>query len=808
MTRAYAAWIDRHRHRILVASFAIVVASAWLASQLSVEADLSYLLPPSAESVRHLRAIEQRARVLGTVMVAVDSADPVARAKAATALRARFATLPPGLVSSVDFDDAVARKFTWEHRWQEVPLADLAKARDALRTEIHDAHLRADPLYVDLDDPAPASSDAGKLRDRLHDAERDKDAPAELVSHDRHVQLMVLRTAYSSGDIAKDEQLLEAVAAAIAVVHRDVPTAELGFAGDVVLTVAEHGAILDGMLLAIAATVGLVLLALILYYRSAVAVAALSWSLVVGALVTFGFARVAVGHLNLATAFLSSIVIGNGINFGIILLARYQECRRTGLEGVDAIAEAIGSTLAGTLAAALTAAVAYGSLTLTAFRGFRDFGIIAGVGILPCWIAAYTVLPAMIAVASRRGYLRPRPEPAIGRVLGWLAPRRPRVLVAAMVVVTAVAGIAAVRYLANDPFESDFRNLRSSSPAIDAENHWMETVDHGFGQGISGGFVIAVNRRDQVKPLVDTLRAHDAGKPDKAKLFSRISSLEDLAPSDRPARLVIIDELARMLTDDKLEQLEPEDRADALALRPPATLAPLTDADIPDELAWPFTEADGSRGKLVLAMAGWGYDDWDAHDIVRFARDVRALDLGPGVLLGGSSFVFADMLDLVDQDGPIATLASALGALLVVALIVGRRRHGAITMLCGATGTLGMLALASAFGLRVNFLDFVALPITIGIGIDYAANIAARDRHDPTLPIDQLLARTGSAVLLCSFTTIVGYGSLLLSRNQGIRSFGAAAILGEATCLVAALVFAPALLRMKRRTPSTTATAS
>jgi hypothetical protein len=49
---------------------------------------------------------------------------------------------------------------------------------------------------------------------------------------------------------------------------------------------------------------------------------------------------------------------------------------------------------------------------------------------------------------------------------------------------------------------------------------------------------------------------------------------------------------------------------------------------------------------------------------------------------------------------------------------------------------------------------------------------------------------------MCSFTTIVGYGSLLLSVNQGIRSFGMAAILGEVTCITAALVLAPTLLQL------------
>jgi len=795
---AYARWIDRHRLRIAAASLAVVLLAGWLASRLRVEADLSYLLPPSAPSVRDLRAIERRARVVGTVLVAVESDVPARRATAAAALRRRLAAIPPDLIASVTADDRAARRFAWDHRWLAAPLDDLRRARDAIHDELDHARLEANPLFVELDDHVPPRHDVQDLRDRLHQAELDEDAPGDLVSDDGRVQLLIARTAHASGDVDRDARVLDAVTAATTAVARATPGAAVGVAGDVVLTVAEHDAILDGMVIAVVATVVLVLLGLLLYYRSAVAVAALSWSLVVGAVVTFAIARLAVGHLNLATAFLSSIVIGNGINFGIILLARYMEERRAGHDGVDALAAAIGGTLAGTLSAALAAAVAYGSLTLTAFRGFRDFGVIAGLGILPCWIAAYTVLPAVVAIAARAGRLRPRREPAVGRVLAALAPRRPGLRVLVLAGLTLAAGAMTWRYLAHDPFESDFRHLRSTSPEIDAEGRWMAVVDRGFGQGISGGFVIAVERRSQTAPLLARLRAHDAGKPEDQKLFSRTSSLDDLLPADQPARLALLAELRGLLTDDAIDELEPEDAADARALRPPADLAAVRDADVPDELAWPYTEADGTRGRIILAMPGWGYDNWDAHQIVRFAHDLRALDLGPGVLLGGSSFVYADMLELVSHDGPIATLAALLGAVVLVLLIVGWRRHGLVTLACGFAGTVAMLALGSVLGLRVNFLDFVALPITIGIGIDYAVNLAARDRHQPSLGARQVLARTGSAVLLCSYTTIVGYGSLLLSRNQGIRSFGTAAILGEATCLGVALLFAPALLQVLR----------
>jgi hypothetical protein len=56
---------------------------------------------------------------------------------------------------------------------------------------------------------------------------------------------------------------------------------------------------------------------------------------------------------------------------------------------------------------------------------------------------------------------------------------------------------------------------------------------------------------------------------------------------------------------------------------------------------------------------------------------------------------------------------------------------------------------------------------------------------------------TGGAVTLCSVTTVIGYASLLVARNQALFSFGVLAVLGELACLAAALLAFPAILRLK-----------
>jgi len=120
-----------------------------------------------------------------------------------------------------------------------------------------------------------------------------------------------------------------------------------------------------------------------------------------------------------------------------------------------------------------------------------------------------------------------------------------------------------------------------------------------------------------------------------------------------------------------------------------------------------------------------------------------------------------------------------------------RARPSARVLVSLVVGVVLMGGVATAVGLKINFFNFIAYPITFGIAVDYGANVAARmQSRGSVLPA---LAEVGPAVALCSWTTIVGYGSLLFSINRALRSFGWYAMLGELTTIVTALVLLPAL---------------
>ncbi len=812
LAKRYVAWLKRNTLVLIAVHLALMIGALYLvAFRLPLHADFSHLLPQDAASVKDLRRLEARVRATETVLVLVDAPTPEARAKAVTELAAGFREIPRDLVDVVATDQNETRAFLEANKHLLVPLADLERARDALKKRVDQVKIENNPLFIDLDDEPPDPEAQKKQQAEIDELKRRRDdAQVQLdrlsnVSADGRVAIIQVRTPFRATDAGKGEKLLEAMGHVRAAVTASTPGVKIGFTGSIVTSVAEHNAIAKGMLLSSLITGALVALVLVLYFRSATLLVLLVGTLLLMTLFSFGAAALTVGHLNAATAFLAAIIAGNGVNYGIVLIARYLEERRK--HDVDAsVATAVMTTLRPTAIASLGAAIAYGSLAATSFRGFSDFAIIGAIGMLVCWVGTYVLLPALILRFGRNTRIYQGDSQLGGALVRVLGFRRSGAVVVVSLVLALVAGAISYHYIASDPFEYDIKNLRSEgADAVEARG-WMSMSDKHFGRGISGRTVIAVDHLEQVPRVVEALRKRNGDLPPDRQTIGDIWSIYSFVPVDQDAKLVILAEL-RELVDLAAEGIEDEKlRADLIALRPPDELKPLTIDTLPASLRERFTEKDGRVGFLIEVRPAPLLDEWNGKDLIRFAHAVQTIDIGGGetVTTSGSSVIFADIVGSIERDGPLVTAVAAIGLILMVLLLVGLNRRAFAVLVGTAAGTLLMVATCALVGIKVNFLDFVALPITLGLGIDYAINVAHRQDHEDIPDPLHTLLTSGSAVFLCSITTVIGYGSLLVSDNLAIRGFGTASLIGEITCLLTALVVVPAILALgrNRRRPS------
>ena len=819
LAQRYAAWLDKYRILILVASVLVAAVGGRFASQMGIKSDLTNLLPSSRVSVRDLTAVQKRARPFGTVQIVITGADPARVSAASAAVAAKVGALPPDLVAAFSADDGAKYRYAWQHRFLLADEKDLVDARDTLKERIKAAKLEANPLFIDLDEddkPKPGAPEHDRLKeleDKLADLESKATHPPPRASKDGKLHLLIVQTTFSASDPDRAGRLINAIRDVIGVVEEAYPDVAYGLTGNITMSMYEHDSVLQGMALSGIVTVLLCGIALYLYYRSGRIVLAMLWALGVGVLATFAVAQVMVGHLNVMTAFLFAIVVGNGVNAGLIFVARYLEELRASHDPSGAIASAIGGAMRGTLAATATAGIAYTSLLVTDFRGFRQFGAIAGVGMGLTWIATFSVLPAALFVLARRGHIKESKPPAIGEALAFLLPtKRLQLAMGIGAAITAISLAIAIVYIAKNPFTHDWRDLQSSTKAIRGTQELNKQISSAFpaGSELSGQayqLAIAVQRRDQVAPLVARLRAADTDRPPEQRWIKDVFSLDDILPKDQDRKLAVLREITALIDDPKLQQsLSPEEKRDLDRIKPPADLRPVVDDDVPQELAWPFIEKDGTRGRLVILRGANRFNSFNVDHRLEFAKEVRQLDLGgsasgnaSGTLAAGESLIVADIIVTMEHDAPRMIVFALLGSVIAVFVVIGLRRHGLVTLACGLAGVVLMIAGCAIAGIPVHFLDLIALPITIGIGIDYAVNLAARDRQDRDLGAKHLLRTTGGTVLLCSYTTGVGYATLLMSANGGIRAFGLAALIGEVACITMALVVAPAWLTLLRQ---------
>ena len=115
-----------------------------------------------------------------------------------------------------------------------------------------------------------------------------------------------------------------------------------------------------------------------------------------------------------------------------------------------------------------------------------------------------------------------------------------------------------------------------------------------------------------------------------------------------------------------------------------------------------------------------------------------------------------------------------------------------LAMIPMATGMIQMCGLLGFLGISLNPANMIVLPLILGIGIDDGVHVV----HDFLRQTGnyRISNSTASAVVITSATTMIGFGSMMFSHHQGLRSLGQVLTLGVFCCLLCSLLILPPLL--------------
>jgi predicted RND superfamily exporter protein len=798
---------------VLLGAGVLAVLAGWKASELRINTDLAALLPEAYPSVQALNRLKEAVGGESAVEVAIESRDvDAARAFAerlipeALTLR-RLETGTPYL-TGVEYRRDL--RFLDRHLLYFATPDELDTLEAFVRAQMDRARVLADALALDSGDaiePSPRSVDLRAAFAALGLREYP-------ISSDSTVLALRFHPTGAQTDIGFIDDLYSDLDSLIASLDPAAfaPDMRVTTAGRLLRQSVEIHAITDDVRRSFGAGVATVLLVVVLFFlyktvhtrsrggfrwrivagevvRTPVMALVLGLPLLIGLCWSGAVAAMAIGELNLMTSTLGLVLFGLGIDYGIHFYARYVETRGGGRSVEQAAEETFTSAAPAVVASALSTAASLFVLVLADFRGFSEFGLIGGCGILFSAVTMLTVLPALLVLAERFHLLHL--DSGLGEAEAEArAPRRvpfTRSILAGGLLLCIVALVLLPRVR----FEYDFGKLEPTYPAYEARAARAQPV-YDAGRLRNPAYLL-LDEPEDVAPTVDALRR--LAREDT--LILAVESLQERFPTDTASARWKLDRLAeiRVLLDDPFLQLDTtgavERLREALSITEPIPLD-----SVPDFLKQPFMTKSGEVGNFILVYPSATLSE--GRRSIHFANLVGEVRLPDGrtVHAASTSLVAADMLRLMLSEAPKMVLIAALLIVVLMALTFRSARWTALALVPLVVGLLWMLGVLAVAGIPLTFYNLVVLPAILGIGNDSGVHIVHRYREEGPGSIRRILRSTGEHVAMGALTTLIGFAGQLLSFHPGLRSIGLLAVAGNTATMLAALVLLPALIQV------------
>jgi uncharacterized protein len=829
----------------------LVVLGLYIKNNLQLRTDLMELLPRDSPRLKALESQLGRAGGGANILVVVESPDPAANEKVIDALAGRIdaqlatqstcrtrcgadvacaAKCGPQLIGYIESGTKDLKAYYASQRWLYASLKDLEDADHDLDRQIAIQSGAVEDLLSDDPKPkqsAPAAAgktDAGQPEAKAalgmdpyiqkwdEAAQKNDNYPTGyFCTPDRKMHgLRIVSTTLGFG-AADSAMLLEHVKDWMHEIRPEQYAGmNWGLGGDIPNAQEEKESLVTDALWATLLAVLLILGGVVFYFRSPWSLLAIALPTFLGAAGAFALATATIGYVNTAGLFLAAIIVGNGINYPIVLLGRYREFRARGEAPDEARRNAVWNAFRAELAGAAVAAIAYGSLTVTRFRGFSQFGTIGFFGMLFVWLSIIPIVPAVIAFSENLqeklpAFMRDPSSRIEGdgtsgpmmRLLANFTGRFPKIIVGVTLIFTVWCGIKAVPFL-KDPWEYGFDKLSSQSTRQSGAGVWSNKADAIFGKSNITGARLFADSPEQVPELRERILANDKADP-QGRLINDIVTVWEMLPGqpeEQAKKLEALSQIRDRLSPGVLSRLTPAERSKIEGMRPPESLRTLSPKDLPPLILRRFSEKDGRIGTLVYVK----FKDLPASDgriALRVSKTVDNIQLHDGTIVqtASHSSIYAEMIDSMRRDGPLASLVAFFAVALVVIFATASFRGAVSVLLSLIVGFVCLLGGASIMQAHLHYINFIAIPITLGIGCEYPFNIFDRTRLLGG-DIRMAIKRSAGPVALCSYTTMIGYGSLLFNDFGALKSFGRLAIAGELATVIAALVFLPALLHL------------
>jgi len=666
-----------------------------------------------------------------------------------------------------------------------------------------------------------------------------------LASKDGRFVYMILDLKKNKGGFSNKWIPLERLRGHIRGLAKQYPDLKAGVTGEVALATDEMKQALNDTLWATGiALIGIGLLFIIVFRQSFNPLLVI-FSLVLSICWAFGWLTLTVGHLTILSVAFTPILLGLGVDFGIHILARYLEEKNNGLEFNQMVQHAFQHTGKAVSAGALTTALAFFAVMLADFRGIQELGFIAGSGVLLTLIGTFTVLPALLSLTKTRKQSKAKGHLHLNRPLVILERiySHPKSVVIGAVVITTLSAVFMSRVF----FDYNLLNLQAKG----TESVVWEKKILNHSQRSSWFAVTTADSLENVRRKEKTFKSLPGVR--------KIRSIEDLIPENQEIKIPAVLELEPLVIDydfmledpesldvteiaevvDKIKfklrtevKWDPEKKPDEAEIRLTREAlvrfadslkqtdektaqtrltrfqkklfkdfsnkfkllkdnvrpsGPVVESDIPTNILRRFKGKDGQYLLRIYSKE----NIWNKEPMEAFVSQLKSIE--PDIT--GSPIVGYLSIHHMKK-GYLQGGFYAIAAIVIVLLVLFRRLKettlALIPLVFAVIWTLGWMG---GFGISFNLANVIALPLLLGIVVDDGIHVVHRFRERPHAVERLITNSTAQVISLTSWTTMVGFGSLLISRHLGIFSLGLVITVAVGTAWVLSLILLPVVLK-------------
>jgi predicted RND superfamily exporter protein len=181
---------------------------------------------------------------------------------------------------------------------------------------------------------------------------------------------------------------------------------------------------------------------------------------------------------------------------------------------------------------------------------------------------------------------------------------------------------------------------------------------------------------------------------------------------------------------------------------------------------------------------------WEERNLRQFQARTQKISSN----ITGMPIIAIGFFDLVGERGRLAIIYGAIAIIIFLLLDFRSLKYTLLAVIPLVVGTCWMLGGMVLLNMKLNYMNFMALPLILGIGIDDGVHILHRYHLEGRGSVPVILKYTGRAILLTSLTTMIGFGSMAFATMRGTASMGLVLVLGVGACFLSSAFVLPALI--------------